>query len=334
MTTALELLAAFVLIIGGAIGFTNAVEWLGKRLNLGAGAVGALLAAVGTALPESVIPIVALLGGGGKEATEIAIGAIIGAPFLLATLAMLLVVGSAHLFSGRRDQGSDVTGEPDATRRDLHWYLALMPIGIVLGVISASAPLRYAGAALLLLGYAGYVRSTVKGGGDADDEEELEPLYFDTSRDDPPSTFQMVAQFVVSLAAIIAGAELFVGGVEHIAEAAGISPLVLALVLAPLATEMPEKANSVLWVRNGKDALALGNITGAMAFQATIPVALGLVFTDWELAPQAVVAAVIGLVGGALAVWAIPRRRRVGLLPVAVWGSMFLGFVAYAAATG
>ena len=334
MTTVLELLAAFVLIIGGAIGFTNAVEWLGKRLNLGAGAVGALLAAVGTALPESVIPIVALLSGGGEEATEIAIGAIIGAPFLLATLAMLLVVGSAHLFSRRRDQGTEVTGEPDATRRDLHWYLALMPVGIVLGVVSASAPLRYAGAALVLIGYGLYVRTTVKGGGDADDEEELAPLYFDTSRDDPPSTFQMVAQFVVSLAAIIAGAELFVTAIESIAKSAGISPLVLALVLAPLATEMPEKANSVLWVRNGKDALALGNITGAMTFQATIPIALGLVFTEWKLEPQAVVAAVIGMVGGAVALWAIPRRRRVGLLPVAVWGTMFVGFVAYAAATG
>jgi cation:H+ antiporter len=334
MTTALELLAAFVLIIGGAIGFTNAVEWLGKRMNLGAGAVGALLAAVGTALPESVIPIVALLGGGGQEATDIAIGAIIGAPFLLGTLAMLLVVGAAHLYKDRREQGIDITGEPDSTRRDLHWYLALMPVGIVLGVISPPGVVRYAGAALLVLGYAGYVRATVKRGGDADDEVELAPLYFDTSKDDPPSTFQMAAQFVISLAAIIGGAELFVSAVETIAESAGISPLVLALVLAPLATEMPEKANSVLWVRKGKDALALGNITGAMTFQATIPVVLGLVFTDWDLQPQAVVAAVFGMLGGALALWAIPREHKVGLVPVAVWGGLFVGFVAYATATG
>ena len=70
---ALEMLAAFVLIVGGAIGFTNAVEWLGQRLNLGAGAVGALLAAVGTALPESVIPVVALLSGGGDaESVQVA----------------------------------------------------------------------------------------------------------------------------------------------------------------------------------------------------------------------------------------------------------------------
>ena len=334
MTTALELLAAFVLIIGGAIGFTNAVEWLGQRMNLGAGAVGALLAAVGTALPESVIPIVALLGGGGQEATDIAIGAIIGAPFLLGTLAMLLVVGAAHVYAGRREQGTDITGEPASTRRDLHWYLSLMPVGIVLGVISPPGAVRYAGAALLVLAYAGYVRATVKRGGDADDDEELDALYFDTSKDDPPSTFQMTAQFVVSLAAIIGGAELFVGAVETIAESAGISPLVLSLVLAPLATEMPEKANSVLWVRHGKDALALGNITGAMTFQATIPVVLGLVFTDWVLEPQAVAAAVCGMLGGALALWAIPREHKVGLVPVAVWGGLFVGFVAYAAATG
>jgi cation:H+ antiporter len=101
-------------------------------------------------------------------------------------------------------------------------------------------------------------------------------------------------------------------------------------VLAPLATEMPEKANSVLWVRNGKDELALGNITGAMSFQASIPVSLGLVFTTWDLETQAVVAALAGLAGGALARWAVPRRH-VGPFPVAAWGALFVGFVAYAA---
>src|SRR5215212_3800204 len=332
--TALELLAAFVLVIGGAIGFTNAVEWLGHRLGLAEGAVGALLAAVGTALPESVIPIVALLSGGGSsESTQIAIGAIIGAPFLLGTLAMLLVVGSAHVFAGRREQGAEVTAERDAVRRDLHWFLVLFPPGLALGVIAAPDGVRYTAAALLLVGYGLYVRSTLQAGGDVEGEEDLSPLYFDTSRGDPPNTLQIVAQFIVSLVAIVGGAELFVKAVEHIADSAGISPLVLALVLAPLATEMPEKANSVLWVRRGKDELALGNITGAMSFQASIPVALGLVFTAWDLETQAVVAGLAGLVGAVLARWALPRRH-VGVLPVAAWGALFVGFVAYAALSG
>jgi cation:H+ antiporter len=331
--TALELLAAFVVIIGGAIGFTNAVEWLGSRLNLAEGAVGALLAAVGTALPESVIPIVALLSGGGEQSTQIAIGAIIGAPFLLGTLAMLLVVGSAHLFAGRREQGAEVRAERDDVRRDLRWFEILFPPGIALGVIGAPDGVRYAAAALLLVGYGLYVRSTLAAGGEVESDGELSPLYFDTSREDRPNTLQIVAQLIVSLAAIVGGAELFVSAIERIAESAGIAPLVLSLVLAPLATEMPEKANSVLWVRNGKDELALGNITGAMSFQASIPVALGLIFTTWHLEIQAVVAALCGLAGGLLARWALPRRR-VGKAPVVAWGALFLGFVAYAALSG
>ena len=101
-------------------------------------------------------------------------------------------------------------------------------------------------------------------------------------------------------------------------------------MLAPLATELPEKANSILWVRDGKDTLAVGNVTGAMAFQATIPVALGLAVTDWDLAPEAIVAAVIALAGGALALYALPRGT-VGVPAALAWGAMFVGFVVFAA---
>ncbi len=328
---ALEMLAAFVLIVGGAIGFTNAVEWLGHRLNLGQGAVGALLAAVGTALPESVIPVVALLSGGGdEESVEIAIGAIIGAPFVLGTLGMLVIAGSALAFRGRREQGSDVDCEVASTRRDLHGFLLLFPVGILIGALDTSAAVQLAAAALLIAGYGVYAWQTVRRGGDASDDDELAALYFDTTKDDPPSTLQITLQFIVSLAAIVLGAELFVGAVESIARSLGVAPLVLALVLAPLATELPEKANSILWVREGKDTLAVGNVTGAMAFQATIPVALGLAATHWDLEPEAVVAGVIALAGGAIALHVLPRSR-VGLLPTLAWAAMFAGFVVFVA---
>ena len=329
---ALELLGAFVLIVAGAIGFTNAVEWLGSRLSLGEGAVGALLAAVGTALPESVIPVVALVSGGGsEEAVEIAIGAIIGAPFVLGTLAMLVIAGSALAFRGRRDQGADVETHLASMRRDLIAFLIFFPIGVLVGALDTSAGLQLAVAAVLVAGYGVYAWLTVRGGGDASDDEELQPLYFDTSKDDPPSTLQISLQFVVSVAAIVGGAELFVTAIEAIAESLGVAPLVLSLVLAPLATELPEKANSILWVRDGKDTLAVGNVTGAMAFQATIPVALGLAVTSWDLAPEAIVASVLALAGGALALYALPQRR-VGVPAALAWGAMFVGFVVFAAA--
>jgi cation:H+ antiporter len=324
---ALELVGAFVLIVGGAIWFTNAVEWLGKRLDLAAGAVGALLAAVGTALPESIIPVVALLNGGGGEQVELAIGAIIGAPFMLATVAMLLITASSHVYRRRREQGTELQIEADTTRRDLTVFLALFPIGIAVGAIGVATPWRIATAVLLLVGYGVYVRMTVKGSGGAD-EEELRPLYLDTSKDDPPSTLQMTLQFVLSLGAIIAGAELFVTAIESISTSLGIPLIVLALILAPLATELPEKANSVLWIRRGKDALAAGNVTGAMAFQATVPVALGLVVTSWELDRYAVAAGCVALAGGAIALWALPSGRG-GFAPTAMWAVLFGGFLGY-----
>lgn len=38
--------------------FVNGIEWFGRRMNLGATAVGSVLAAFGTALPESAVGVV------------------------------------------------------------------------------------------------------------------------------------------------------------------------------------------------------------------------------------------------------------------------------------
>ena len=89
MSSAVLLPASFAILLAGALLFTNAIEWFGSMVGLGQGAVGSLLAAVATALPESLIPIVALIEGG-KGSEDVAVGAIIGAPLLLATIAMAL----------------------------------------------------------------------------------------------------------------------------------------------------------------------------------------------------------------------------------------------------
>jgi cation:H+ antiporter len=325
--TGLLLAAAFALIIGGAILFTNAIEWSGNRLDLGEGAVGSLLAAVGTALPESLIPVVAVLSGG--ESEQVAIGAIVGAPFMLGTVAMLVVGASALAFRQRRGSGSEVTADDRPVRRDLGFFLPCFATGIGLGLIDSTS-VHIAGAVGLLIAYGAYARRTVRHSGKSEDVDELTPLTFDPSKEDPPRNIAIVAQLSVGLLMIVGGAELFVEEVVTVAEALGISALVLSLVLAPLATELPEKLNSVLWMRRDKDTLAVGNITGAMAFQSTVPIALGLTVTDWNLDVFAVAAGVAGLAGGALALWRLPKDR-LGTPVVAAWGALFAGFVAFAA---
>ena len=126
---------------------------------------------------------------------------------------------------------------------------------------------------------------------------------------------------------MVGGAHLFVEELLQVAEEIGVEAIVLSLILAPLATELPEKVNSFFWVREGKDSLALGNITGAMVFQSTIPVGIGLIFTDWELSGNAAVSISLGLAGGVLAYWALRLRGRFELPAVVAWLALYAAFI-------
>ena len=134
-------------------------------------------------------------------------------------------------------------------------------------------------------------------------------------------------QLLVGLGAMVGGAHLFVEELLTIAESLGVEAVVLALILAPLATELPEKVNSFFWVREGKDALALGNISGAMVFQSTIPVGIGLLFTDWELSGNAALSVGLGLAGGLLAYETLHRGRPLPLPAVIAWFALYASFI-------
>jgi cation:H+ antiporter len=325
---ALLLLVAFAVVLAGALLFTNAVEWIGHRLEVGVGAVGSVLAAVGTAMPETLIAIVALVGA--EEGSEdVAIGAIVGAPFLLATLAMGLVGLFAYLYRDRRDQGLELNVHRGTLERDLLFFLALFALA---GLLAWGPPaaVRVPLGIGFLAAYAVYIRLTLRGGGDVQSEESLNPLIFErrSERREDPALTLCVVQLLVGLGAMVGGAHLFVEELLHIAESIGVEPLVLALILAPLATELPEKVNSFFWVREGKDALALGNITGAMVFQALIPVGIGLIFTDWELNWHAVLSIGLGLAGGLLAYESLHIARRFKLPAVIAWFALYAAFIA------
>ncbi|HEX5591706.1 MAG TPA: hypothetical protein VFX65_15540 [Candidatus Limnocylindrales bacterium] len=292
MEQVLVLAFSFVIILLGAELFTNGIEWFGRKLELAEGAVGSVLAAVGTALPETMIPIIAI-GFATSEATHaIGVGAILGAPFMLSTLAMF-VTGVAVLTQARKRPTGDVMPvDTKVLGTDMRTFAIAYGIAIAAAILPPDLVWpRYVAAVALLLIYVWYV----KGHFEADpsiDVEDLAPLRFrrlDPANrrepDDAPRLRVVNLQVLAALGLIIVGAFAFVGAVEQVAHAIGVSEVLLALVIAPIATELPEKFNSIIWVRQGKDTLAMGNITGAMVFQSAIPTVVALV-----LAPQAWVA--------------------------------------------
>ena len=103
-----------------------------------------------------------------------------------------------------------------------------------------------------------------------------------------------------------------------------MNPLLFALLLAPVATELPEKVNSVTWTWKGRDTLALGNITGAMVFQATFPVSVGLLFTDWKLSGMALFSAVIALTSAFIVLVDLIFRKRLSPVTMLFGGALYL----------
>lgn len=281
------------LIVGCCVVFTNAVEHLGKIYNLNEGAVGSILAAVGTALPETIVPLVAILGAylahtDVNVGKEIGIGAILGAPFLLSTLAMFVTGVAVVIFwtMGKRER--KMNANYVVMFRDLKFFFFSYTLAIAAGFIHIPA-IKYACAAGLFIYYVVYVFKTIncshsQCGESADIEELLFERIFKKY-----NTFLVWLQVVVSIGALIYFAHLFVGQITFFADLFSINPLVLSLILAPIATELPEKFNSVLWVSQKKDTLALGNITGAMVFQSCIPTAIGILLTPWVFGMESLI---------------------------------------------
>jgi len=291
-------LASVVITLGACALFTNGIEWLGKRMKLSDAAVGSVLAAIGTTLPETSIPLVAIFFGTGRERTDVGLGAILGAPFLLSTLVLPALAFFLLLYArlGKREAAFKL--DYCEVRMDLWFFLAAYAVAVACG-FSVSRLIHYVAAALLVTGYIYYL--WLKCSASADGATDVEPLIFSPRRA-VPSYGLIGLQGIVGLVGLAWGAHLFVTAARSGAEALHVSPLILALLIAPLATELPEMSNSFLWLYRKKDTLAVGNVTGALVFQGTLPVSLGLIGTDWHLSPSAMATMGLALVaaGGGL----------------------------------
>ena len=319
------LLVALAVILTGAELFTNSLEHLGSRFNLSEGLVGSVFAAIATALPETVVPIIAVFFGGSAVVVreDIGVGAILGSPLMLITLAMALVA----LFTGTK-RGWTTPLKPELTGmvRDLGYFLAAYLIAFIsLFVPREPAGIHVAASLCLVFLYVYYVYNTVqasallvKSGHGTTATASLHATRLGLTQHPGWEG----SQLLLGLALIIAGAKLFVTGVEQVAALTGIGVLVLSLIIIPIATEMPEKFNSILWVGRGKDTLAFGNLTGAMVFQGTLLPAFGLQLAGWH--PDHDVVWTMGITLG-MTLWTLTLVLRRRLTPAA----LLLNGVAY-----
>ncbi len=278
------LVISLVVILVGAEAFTNALEHFGERLHISEGVTGSVFAAVGTALPEAMIPVVAVLAASGDLSVrhDVGVGAILGAPLMLSTVTLFLMGTFA---AQRRGWTQAFRPEPTGVHRDLSWFLFAFALAtLAIFVPSEWQWARVSLAVVLVLSYFVYLLLTIRASGKLVEQghgtEADHPLFLSRVRI-PENLVTILLQLLVGFGLIVGGAKGFVYGVEHLATWLGLSTLALSLLIIPVATELPEKVNSIIWVRRGRDTLAFGNITGAMVFQGSLLPALGVLLTPW-----------------------------------------------------
>ncbi len=256
MSIALLIIALFIILFG-AEAFTNALEHLGQRLKISEGVTGSIFAAVGTALPEAMVPVVAVLGVSADKihlGEEVGVGAILGAPMMLSTLTLVLMAGFA---AQRRGWGGEFKPERTGLERDLTWFLMAFGLSaIAIFVPHDSMLVRSLIAITLVLMYFIYILLTVRASAklvqNGHGTEADHPLYLSYVRL-PENMFTIVLQLAIGLGLIVLGAKGFVHGIEDLSALIGVSALVLSLLIIPVATELPEKINSILWIRRHRD---------------------------------------------------------------------------------
>ncbi len=288
MTIGILIIALFV-ILAGAETFTNALEHLGQRLRISEGVTGSIFAAVGTALPETMVPVIAIFSVVGTQQVreEVGVGAILGAPLMLSTLSLFLMAVFAAHKRGWRDA---LQPERSGIKRDLSWFMLAFGLSAAaIFIPHEAASVRALLALALVVIYFVYLLLTIRASANlvatGHGTEADHPLYLvrlfgrlGLSENMPV----ILVQLGIGLALIIFGAWGFVHGVESLSVMLGVSALVLSILIIPVATELPEKVNSILWIRRRKDTLAFGNITGAMVFQGSLLPALGILLTPWD----------------------------------------------------
>ena len=289
------------------------------------------MAAVGTALPETSIAIVAVVSG--KATHEVGVGAILGAPMMLATLAMFVTGLAVIVFARSGVREIEMNVDHNVLGRDLRAFFLVYTVAIAAAFVPWYAG-RVAIAVFLVVAYVRYVMRTFADENKMDHDHEMKPLHFRRKAEVPRLRF-VTLQVVVGLILILIGAKLFVVAVVGVSAALHVPGLVLALIITPIATELPEKFNSVTWVKQKKDTFALGNISGAMVFQSSITPAIGILFTPWDLGKlccpisPALASAVVAIVASVVAWGEMTYRKRLSPYTLLIGGAFYAAYLVY-----
>ncbi len=278
----IELVALIVVIGICAEAFTRTLDELGDVYGLDQHVIGSVFAAVATTLPETLVPLMALVV---HHNTQIALGATVGSFLILSTLALAIIGIVLRLKKGVGAQ----LHVPNEIHADLKWFIAFCSFGLILSFLHNHHIIQVTGAVVLLGLYAARLRGILK-------KSKKDRLQQKSKRESIPKKkiWILASRMFFLIVALTTASSYFVDALHQVHSFLG-NELMMALVFSPLATELPEKLNSILWVLRGRETAAIANITGALVYQASVLTAINILIGQWYINSTMILALIISM---------------------------------------
>ncbi|MFP4294665.1 MAG: calcium/sodium antiporter [Halothiobacillaceae bacterium] len=269
LLASLAILGGLVLLAYSADRFVDAATAVARALGLPPLLIGMLVVGFGTSAPEILVSVNAAWQDNPGLALGNAYGSNIMNIAVILGLTALLMPIAVH---------------SSVVRRELPLLLAVTVLTLVLAYHQAMLT-RLDGlillvAFVLLMGWS--IRQGMNGRSDT--------LAMELASDDPPPAGRALAiqigWVVFGLVLLVVASRLLVWGAVYVAQALGLSDLVIGLTIVAIGTSLPELASSLAAVRKGAHDLALGNIIGSNLFNTLIVAGLAVIIAPTALEPD------------------------------------------------
>ena len=255
--------------------------------KFGAKFVGRVLLSIATTLPEIAIVIYAAAQG----SFGIAIGSGLGSNLLMMTLglAIMLIIATTRLSKAPLKQ-IDVS----TFKNDMIFLILAAIISFVLFLDG----FNYIDAFIFMGLFAGYIILSLyemkienrdrishqnigeNSNNNNNNNKELivEQDISNDTNDDKKKFIKAIGTFFLGAIGILFGAEPFIHSLEGLSVEYGISAVVLAVIISPIAGEMPEKISMMILARKGAAgaSIAIANVLGSKILNNTLLLAVAV----------------------------------------------------------
>lgn len=248
MTTTLQLLGGFVLLLFGAEYLVRGAVSIARKLHVSPMVIGMTIVAWGTTSPELVVSLQAAFEG----YPGIAVGNVVGSNIAN----ILLILGaSALLFPIKVD--------PKLLYRDA---AMMMGSALLFTALALSGWIeRWQGVLMVcaLVVFSAYAFRQERRKGRRDDPGDLAEELADEFKTPPQPTWLAALSVVGGLVSVVTGAKLLVAAAVDVARLFGVGEEVIGLTIVAVGTSLPEFATAIVAALRRHSDVAVGNIIGA-----------------------------------------------------------------------